>query len=84
MERLALLSSIGYLTGLHELTISLKNVKDVPSNISDLQILGGSLCMIVKNFQKPWIPLVASLNLERLHIFYSNITTLPEIAIIFP
>ena len=38
-ERLALLSSIGYLTALRELTISFKNVKDVPSNISHLQNL---------------------------------------------
>ena len=38
-ERLALLSSIGYLTALRELAISLKNVKDVPSSISHLQNL---------------------------------------------
>ena len=37
-ERLALLSSIGYLISLHTLRISLKNVKD-SSNISNLQNL---------------------------------------------
>ena len=44
-ERLALLSSIGYLTALRDLTISLKNVKDVPSSFSHLQHLEG-MCRI--------------------------------------
>ena len=38
-ERLAFLSSIGYLTALRDLEISFKNVKDVPSSISHLQNL---------------------------------------------
>ena len=44
-ERLALLSLIGYLTALRDLTISLKNVKDVPSSFSHLQHLEG-MCRI--------------------------------------
>ena len=38
-ERLAFLSSIGYLPALRELEISFKNVKAVPSSISHLQNL---------------------------------------------
>ncbi|XP_030939699.1 disease resistance protein RML1B-like [Quercus lobata] len=83
-ERLALLSSIGYLTGLRELTISLKNVKDVPSNISDLQNLRRLSMHECDEFPKAMNTPGCFPNLERLHIFYSNITTLPEIAIIFP
>ena len=41
----ALLSSIGYLTALRHLSISLKNVKDVPSSFSHLQHLEG-MCRI--------------------------------------
>ncbi|XP_065635308.1 disease resistance-like protein CSA1 [Quercus suber] len=83
-ERLALFSSIGYLTGLRELTINLKNVKDVPSSISHLQNLRRLSMFDSEEFPKfidtpGYFP-----NLERLDIFNTNLTTLPEIAIIFP
>ncbi|XP_050275040.1 TMV resistance protein N-like isoform X2 [Quercus robur] len=82
-ERLALFSSIGYLTGLRELSISLKNVKDVPSNISDLQNLRCLFMYDCDEFPKAMDTPGFFPNLERLHISYSNFTTLPEIAIIF-
>ena len=83
-ERLALLSSVGYLTGLRELAISLTNVKDVPSNISDLQNLR-RLCMEdCDEFPKAVDTPGCFPNLEGLYLFYGNFTTLPEIAIIFP
>ena len=83
-ERLALLSSIGYLTGLRELAINFKNIKDVPSSISLLQNLRGLSMYDCEEFPKVMNTPSCLPNLERLHICYSNLTTIPEIAIIFP
>ena len=84
MERLALLLSIGYLTRLHELSISLKNMKDVPSNISNLQNLRRLYMFDCDEFPKVMDTPGCFPNSECLDIFYSNFTILPEIAIIFP
>ena len=81
---LALLSSIGYLTALRDLALSLKYVKDVPSSISYSQSLR-SLCLFgCKEFPKVMDTPACFPNLESLIISCSNITILPEIGIIFP
>ena len=83
-ERLALLSSIGYLTALRELSLRLKNVKDVPSSISHLQNLWRLSMFDCEEFPKVMDTPACFPNLECLDIVCSNLTTLPEIAIIFP
>ena len=79
----ALFSSIGYLIGLRELSISLKNVKEVPSCISNLKNLS-LLCMEdCDNFPKAMDTPDCFPKLETLAIRNSNITTPPEINIRF-
>ena len=78
-ERLALLSSIGYLISLHTLRISLKNVKD-SSNISNLQNLRGLILYDCENFPKARDTSGCFPKLQYLGFRNSNITTLLEIA----
>uniref|UniRef100_A0A7N2L9T0 TIR domain-containing protein n=1 Tax=Quercus lobata TaxID=97700 RepID=A0A7N2L9T0_QUELO len=78
-ERLALLSSIGYLISLHSLRISLKNVKD-SSNISNLQNLRELFLYDCENFPKARDTSGCFPKLRYLGFRNSNITTLPEIA----
>ena len=78
-ERLALLSSIGYLISLHTLRISLKNVKD-SSNISNLQNLRELILYDCENFPKAWDTSSCFPELQHLGFRNSNITSLPEIA----
>ena len=79
----ALFSSIGYLIALQTLFISLKNVKEVPSSISNLKNLS-LLCMEdCDSFPKAMGTPNCFPKLEYLGFHYSNITTLPEINIRF-
>ena len=81
-ERSEWLLSIGYLIRLHELSISFKNMNDVPiSNLQNLRVL---LIFDCENLPKAMYTPVCFPKLRSLGIFYSNITTLPEIANIFP
>ena len=80
----ALFSSIGYLIGLQKLSISLKNVKEVPSSISNLKILSYLSMEHCDNFPKAMDTPDCFPKLEFFGIHYNNITTLPEIKIRFP
>ena len=78
-ERLALLSSIGYLISLHILCISLKNVKD-SSNISNLQNLRSLILYNCENFPKARDTSGRFPKLQCLGFRNSNFTSLPRIA----
>ena len=76
-------SSIGYLTALQRLSVSLKNVREVPSSISNLKNLS-FLCMEdYDNFPKAMDTPDCFPKLETLSIRNNNITTLLEINIRF-
>ena len=80
----ALFSSIEYLIALRELSISFKNVKEVPSSISNLKNLSILFMDDCDNFPKAMDTPDCFPKLEFLSIRYGNITTLPEINIRFP
>ena len=83
-ERPALTSSNGYCTGLISLSLSCKNLKDLPSSISDLQNLKNLCLTECENFPKAMDTPSCFPKLKRLHIYNSNIIALPEIVSIFP
>ena len=83
MERLALLSSIGYLSSLDGLTMSLKNVKD-SSNIYNLRNLRSLVLYDCESFPEAMNTSGCFPKLQCLGFLNSNITTLPEIARICP
>ena len=75
----ALFSSIGYLIALQRLSISLKNVREVPSSISNLKNLSFLSMEDCDNFPKAMDTPDCFPKLETLGFRYSNITTLPEL-----
>ncbi|XP_075673003.1 uncharacterized protein LOC142642519 [Castanea sativa] len=83
MERLALLSSIGYLISLDGLRINLKNVKD-SSNIFNLRNLRTLILYDCESFPEAMNTSGCFPKLQYLGFFNSNISTLPEIARICP
>ena len=83
-ERLALPSSIGNLIDLRMLHVSFKNVKDVPSSISNLQNLKELYIFDCEDFPKAMDTSGCFPKLERFGFYYSNITTLPKIANRYP